>query len=189
MTGLIVACCTLGSICNTTCPPRWISPRTGGLSFSCVPRRASPSACGAVPAAPFCDLGRLALVPGHNVDFVDLDFAGQRRGRYPRRQVMAQMLGHDLHVRAVQAKLRGDLPGGEVQSHQVKAQHPHPQRLMMPRQRRAGEIVETPVARLAAIALPMRLLLVMPVPDDCRIATTRAAHALRPAMLADQRKA
>src|SRR4051794_39072086 len=88
---------------------------------------------------------------------------------------MAQMLGHGLHVRAVQAKLRGDLPGGEVQSHQVKAQHPYPQRLMMPRQRRAGEIVETPVARLAAIALPMRLLLVMAVSDDlCAVAVRTA---------------
>src|SRR5215210_2952648 len=38
MIGLIVACRTLGSICNTACPPRWISPRIGGLSFSCVPR-------------------------------------------------------------------------------------------------------------------------------------------------------
>src|SRR3954462_12154017 len=102
---------------------------------------------------------------------------------------MAQMLGRGLHVRAVQAKLRGDLPGGEVQSHQVKAQHPYPQRLMMPRQRRAGEIVETPVARLAAIALPMRLLLVMAVSDDLCAVAVRTAHTLRPAMLAHQREA
>src|SRR5271166_3043434 len=36
--GLIVACCTLGSICKMTAPPRWLRPRIGGLSFSSVPR-------------------------------------------------------------------------------------------------------------------------------------------------------
>jgi len=38
MIGLIVACCTLASLCSTTWPPRWIKPRMNGLSF----QRAAP---------------------------------------------------------------------------------------------------------------------------------------------------
>src|SRR3954454_6216068 len=37
MIGWIVVCCTLASMRSTTCPPRWIRPRIGGLSFSSVP--------------------------------------------------------------------------------------------------------------------------------------------------------
>jgi hypothetical protein len=145
------------------------------LSASCVPR----------PGVPFS----LRRRPGRPLLRPRPVGPCARPRRRLRRQVMAQIFGHGLHVRAVKAKLRGDLPIGEVQSHQIKAQYPHPQRLVMPRQHRAGGIVETPVARLAAITLPMRLLLVMAVPDDCCAAVARAAHALRPAMLANQRKA
>ena len=56
----------------------------------------------------------------------------------------------------------------------------------MPGQHRAGEVVKASVTRLAAVSLPMRLLLVMAVPDDLRAAAVKASHTLRPAMLAHQ---
>src|SRR6266446_5465373 len=40
MHGSIVFCFTLSSKCMTTCPPRSIMPKTGGFSFSIVPRPA-----------------------------------------------------------------------------------------------------------------------------------------------------
>src|SRR3954449_1754747 len=52
-----------------------------------------------------------------------------------------------------------------------------------------GEVVETPGARLAPIALPMRLGVVAPVTDHRIAATAGTAHALAPAMLAYQREA
>src|SRR5687768_4085470 len=60
---------------------------------------------------------------------------------------------------------------------------------MVPGQRRAGEVVKAPGARLAAIALPMRLGVVAPVADHRVTATSGTAHALGPAMLAHQREA
>src|SRR5215211_4285252 len=80
----------------------------------------------------------------------------------------------------------GDLPVREVQAHEVEAQHPDPQRLVMPGQHRTGEVVEAPGARLAAIPLPIGLSVVAPVPDHRVTAATGAAHAFRPAALAHQ---
>ena len=70
-----------------------------------------------------------------------------------------------------------------------EAQHPGPQRLVMPGQHRAGEIVEAPGATLAPIALPLRLGLVAPVPDHAGAAAPGTAHPLRPAVLAHQGEA
>ena len=44
------------------------------------------------------------------------------------------MFRHGLHVGRAQAQLQGDLSVREVQAHEVEAQHPHPQRLMVPGQ-------------------------------------------------------
>src|SRR4051795_2428523 len=52
-----------------------------------------------------------------------------------------------------------------------------------------GEVVETPGAGLAAIALPMRLGVVASVADYRIAAAAGTAHALAPAVLAYQRKA
>src|SRR4028119_2410672 len=99
MTGLIVVCRTSASMCRTTCPPRWIRPRMGGLSFSSVPRPGAafslrrrprrplwpppprgpspPCAWGAGRGAPCGRRRGLALVAGHHVDLVDLHLAFQ----------------------------------------------------------------------------------------------------------------
>src|SRR5215218_7638600 len=55
---------------------------------------------------------------------------------------------------------------------------------MVPGQRRAGEVVEAPGARLAPIALPVRLRVVAPVADHRIAAAAGAAHTLAPAVLA-----
>src|SRR3954454_11197587 len=188
MIGWIVFCWTLASIRSTTCPPRWIRPSTGGLSFASVPRPgpAPPPAVAAVRAAPFCDVGRPALVPGDDVDLVDLHLAFQRRRGGPGRQAVPQLLGHELRVRAGEAQLLGDLPVGEVQAHEVEAQHPDAQRLVVPGQDGAGQVVEAVRARLAAVALPLRLRVVTAVAHHGVAAASGAADALRPAMLPHQ---
>jgi hypothetical protein len=128
-------------------------------------------------------------VPGHHVDLIDLHLTLQPCCWSFADEAAAQMLRHGLHVRGIQAEFFSDLPVREVQAHEVEAQHPHPQRLMVPGQRRAGEVVEAPGARLTSIALPVRLRVVAPIADHRLTATPGTAHALRPAMLANQREA
>src|SRR5215218_42710 len=189
MTGSIVLCCTWASMRRTTCPPRWIRPRTGGLSFSDVPRPGAPASLRRRPSRPFGHGHGLALVPGHHVNLVDLHLTRQPGCWSSGDEATAQMLRHGLHVRGVEAEFCRDLPVREVQAHKVEAQHPHPQRLMVPGQRRAGKVVEAPSACLAAIPLAMRLGVVAPVADHRITATPETAHALRPAKLAHQREA
>src|SRR5689334_6604787 len=98
ITGRIVGCRTLASIRRTTRPPLWIRPRTGGLSFASVRGPALPPAVDGVRAAPFYDIGRPALVAGHDVDLVDLDLALQPRRREPGGEPLPQLLGHELRV-------------------------------------------------------------------------------------------
>jgi hypothetical protein len=125
-------------------------------------------------------------VAGHDVDLIDLHLACQPHLRSLGDQAAAQLLRHGLHVRPTEPQFRSDLPVREVQAHEVEAQHPHPQWLMVPGQRRAGEVVEAPGAGLTSIALPMRLGVIAPVADYPITATPGTAHALGPAMLAHQ---
>src|SRR5215207_1299143 len=57
---------------------------------------------------------------------------------------------------------------------------------MMPGQHRAGEVVEAPRTRLAAIPLPSALRVVTPVSGNREAVTPGTAYALGPAMLAHQ---
>jgi hypothetical protein len=150
---------------------------------------ALPPVCGGVQAAPFGHRRGLALVPGHDVDLVDLDVALQPHGSSLGDQATAQLLGHDLHIRPVEAKLLGNLAGREVQPHEVQAQHPHPQRLVMASQHRASQVVKASHTRLASVPLPVWLGLVQAIPDYATAAASRAVHPIRPAMLAHQGEA
>src|SRR5215212_8146204 len=186
MIGWIVLCCTLATMCRTTGPRRWIRPRMGACPSPACPGLARRPACDGARAAPFGHGRGLALVPGHHVNLVDLHLTLQPGCWGFGYEATAQMFRHGLHVGRAQAQLQGDLPVGEVQAHEGEAQHPHPQRLMVPGQRRAGEIVEAPGAGLTPIALPMRLGVIAPVADYPITAAPGTAHALGPAMLAHQ---
>src|SRR3954447_24628987 len=94
-----------------------------------------------------------------------------------------------MHVRGAETQFRGGLPVGQVQTHEVEAQYPDSQRLMVPGQHCPAEVVKARRARLAAIPLPMRLRVVMPVPDHRVAAASRATDALWPAVLAHQGEA
>src|SRR3954447_16583139 len=98
------------------------------------------------------------------------------------------MLGHCLYLRGLHFQLLRDLPVGEVQPHQVEAQNPHAQWLMVPGQHRAGQIVEASMAGLPQVALPVPLSVVMAIADDHGTVAVRAAHAIRPTMLTHKLK-
>jgi len=59
--------------------------------------------------------------------------------------------------------------------------------LMMASQNRSREIVKTSHACLAPIPLPLRLGIVMAIPDDGISAAEKAADAFRPAMITNER--
>src|SRR4051794_39420424 len=153
------------------------------------PGPARRPACDGARTAPFGYSRRLALVAGHPVNLIDLHLTLQPGCWDFGHEATAQMFRHRLHVGRAQAQLQGDLPVREVQAHEGEAQHPHPQRLMVSGQRRAGEVVKAPGAGLTAIALPMRLRVVAPVPDNREAVTPRTTHAIGPAMLAHQGEA
>jgi len=178
----------------------------GGLSFASRPRPPLPfqrlrrrnlgqlrparlPACGAVQAAPFGHSRRLALVPGHDVDLVDFHLAFERHLWRLGDQAAAQVLRHGLHVRPANAQFACDLPVGKVQPHEVEAQNPHAQPLVVPGQHGAGEIVEAGCTGFAPMPLPSRLRAVAPVPDHRRAAAPGALHALRPVVLAHKGEA
>jgi hypothetical protein len=74
---------------------------------------------------------RVALVPGHDVNLVGLDFAFQRRLGDLGNQTFAKMRRHVVDVVVVQAQLLGDLLVRQVQPHEIQTQDPDPQRLMV----------------------------------------------------------
>jgi hypothetical protein len=81
------------------------------------------------------------------------------------------------------------LPVREIKPHQAEAQHPYAQWLVMAGQLGAGEVVEARCTRLAAVALPAGLGVVIPVPDYRVTVAARTAHALRPALLTHEGEA
>src|SRR3954452_23782821 len=136
---------------SPTSPPRWISPRIGGFSFSRVPRPRSPFSRRLRPSRLFLNGGRVALVARHHVDLVDLHLAVEPRLGLALNQALAKLFGHGLDIALAEIEFLGDLPVRQVETHEVQAQHPDPQRLVMAGQNRAGQVVET---RLAGLAQP-----------------------------------
>src|SRR4051812_16598246 len=190
MIGWIVVCCTLASRCKTLPDLRAGSGRGWAAcpSPACPDPARRPASDGA-RAAPFGYSRRLALVAGHHVNLIDLHLTLQPGCGDFGHEATAQMLRHGLHVGRAQVQLQGDLPVREVQAHEVEAQHPHAQRLMVSGQHCPGEVVKAPDTGLAAIALPMRLGVVAPVADHCTAAAAGTAHALWPAVLAHEGEA
>src|SRR3954471_23977305 len=171
---------------RTTSPPRWSRPRIGGFSFSSVPRPGAALSRRRRPGRPFRrprPAGPCARPP-----------RGPRRSRPRPEGRPAGAWRRALAVAPPSSPARPtrtgqflrDLPVREVQAHEVEARHPHPQRLVTPRQDRAARIVEAGAAPRAAVALAARLDLVPAVAGDPRTTAVRAADALRPAALPDQ---
>jgi hypothetical protein len=96
----------------------------------------------------------------------------------------AQLAGHALHFIDQQIQLSGDLAVGQVQPHQVQADHPHLQWTMMPFQNRATQIVELLLTALAHIALAVGIAIMMAPFLDLMRPTFRTGHAIGPAQLA-----
>src|SRR5262249_16486290 len=62
--------------------------------------------------------------------------------------------GHDLGLIGVDVQLLSDLLVGEVQPHEVQAQDPDPQRLMVPGEDGPTEVIESLAAAMALVYDP-----------------------------------
>ena len=68
-----------------------------------------------------------------------------------------------MDVVFIQTQFPGDLEIGQVQPHEIQAQDPDPQRLLMAGQDCPGQVIEATAAFLAAVALAVALGLIMPI--------------------------
>ena len=100
------------------------------------------------------------------------------------RNLLAEPHGHLLSLRDRQIQFTGDLAIRQVEPHEIRAQHPNPQRLMVPRENGVGQIIKTTVTFAAAISLATRFGRIVPVLDDLTAIAMRTTNTLRPAQIA-----
>ena len=79
---------------------------------------------------------------GHDVDLVSLHLTVEPDVGLTLDQTLAELAGHGLDGALVEVEFLGDLPVRQVEAHEIQAQHPGPQWLVMAGQNRAGEVVE-----------------------------------------------
>ena len=124
-----------------------------------------------------------------DVDLVTFHHAGQDFGWACRQDAGAQLFGHGLHITDIEIEFAGDLLVGQVQAHEVQAQDPDPQRLMMTGEDGVGQVIEARLAGRAAVALALSLPIVVTVPRHLVTPALRAPHTLGPAEPSDRIKA
>lgn len=183
-----MVCRTFSSMRITTAPPRWTMPRIGGFSLPSVPRPRAPaplSGTGAGLSAPYFHRCRMPLVTGHDVHFITFHFSRQDRFRLAADDPAPELFGHPLDVIWVHAQLLGDLRVGQVQSHEIQTQNPNPQRLMMPRQHCARQIVKIAMTPCTSLFLSRRLGGVATLFRDIRRDTMRTTDPVGPPQLAN----
>jgi hypothetical protein len=89
-----------------------------------------------------------------------------------------------LHRAAIQIKFHGALLIGQVPSHELEAQHPAFQRLVVPSEDGASQVIEAFCARLTLITLSGRLVFIETSFDDSLGITKWTLSAFWPAQLA-----
>ena len=76
----------------------------------------------------------------------------------------------------------------EIQPHEIQAEDPDAQRLVMAGKDRPGQVVEVFPTGLAVVATSLRLGRIVTLFRDPRGVAMRTSYALRPAQLADRLK-
>jgi hypothetical protein len=94
-----------------------------------------------------------------------------------------------MDVVFIQTQFSGDLEIGEVQSHEIQAQDPDPQRLMMAGQDCPAQVIEATTASFATVALTVVLSIIVAIANHRMARTARTFDAVGPTILTDQLKA
>src|SRR3954451_23075363 len=121
----------------------------------------------------------IALVSGDDVELVELDVPAQDDVGRLGHDAVAQHHGLDIAL----AQFLRDLTVRQVHSHEVRAQDPGRDRLMMAGQNGSRQVIEAILAGLSQVSLSAPLTIVMAVADHCCATAVEADNAIRPAEL------
>ena len=106
--------------------------------------------------------------------------ATQRRLGLCRDYTDTQLCGHRMHIIFIQAQFLRNLAVGQIQPHQIQAQYPDLQRLMVARKHRHRQIVKVACAARIVVFLARRLGLIRALfGNRFRTATRAPANAVR----------
>ena len=130
-----------------------------------VPPPRSPFRCRRRGECPFFDGIGLTFVSGDHINLVALDLAAQDNRRLALNDPFPQLRRHHLGIIGINPQFLGDLLVRQVQPHEIEAQNPDPQRLMMPGEDRPTEVIEPLAAAVAAITLALGQGIIPPVLD------------------------
>jgi hypothetical protein len=86
-----------------------------------------------------------------------------------------------MRVVLIEIEFLGNLLVREVEPHEIQAQYPHPQGLMMTGKDRVRQIVKTSLAGLAQVALPLGLGVITPLLSNLKTITAWTTDTLWPA--------
>src|SRR5208337_2818861 len=148
-----------------------------------------PSAGGGARPALFFDLLGMALMSCHYIDFVAFHLAAERDLWLPLNDTLTKLSGHLLSIVTIQIQLMSNLLIREIQPHEVKAEHPHAQRLVVTGKDRPGEVVEPLPTGVALILLSFRLRFVASLFRDLGRVAVGAGDPLEPTHRSDGLKA
>jgi hypothetical protein len=84
-------------------------------------------------------------MPSHHIDLITFDLAIELHLRLADHHPLAQLAGHLLNITRIQIQLLGDLTVGEVESHEIQAEYPNTQWLMMPFEDGTRQVIEIPL--------------------------------------------
>ena len=121
----------------------------------------------------------------HHIDFITLHLPREGDVRLVLYDAFAQLRGHDLDSVGMHIEFLGDWFIRQMQSHEVEAENPHPQRLVMTSQDGTGQVVELRLTRLALLPLSCGLGLVSTLFGHLGSAAVGTDHRLRPVELPD----
>ena len=125
----------------------------------------------------------------HHIDFIAFHLAAERHLRLAFHDPFAQPRGHLLDIITIKIQLLSNLFIREIQPHEIEAENPDPQRLVMAGEDRAGQVVEAFLTGLALVALSLRLGRIVPLFRNPRRVAMGTGYTLGPAQLADRLEA
>jgi len=103
---------------------------------------------------------------GNHIHFVAFDRAFQGDCRFLGDKAVAENRCHFLDGSFIQFQFGSYLTIGKVQTHEVEAEHPDGERLMMPSKDGTGQVIEGAVTHATEVALSVGLCFVTSVFDD-----------------------
>ena len=126
----------------------------------------------------------MAFMAGNNVHLIAFDLTFQDERMLTLCDALAKPLCHLLSLRLRQIELGRDLLVRQIQPHEIRAEHPNPQGLMVAREHRIGQIIKGASTMATAISLATDFVCVVPVLGDLLAIAVWAANAIGPSQFA-----